>query len=337
MTFCVEDADEAERERRAQALRAVRSGARPWRKPAAAVRAERAAACVELGDGGVDVSALFVALSTQEKIDAVMCAGIDVGRPVAELQAAVTTLLQAATNARPASEVAAALAALEAAAAAARLPRATGGPRPPAKPVARAIGASAKLDVMHLVIPRLWVGGWAALLNGAHAAPCESAARACGRSAHSRAGPCTPLPARADCQALRERGVTHVCSVVSADKRSLPPFVRGHYHALVDDREGAAETLAAHFAPICAFLAAALEGGGTAYVHCGAGISRAPTTVSAYVIWALKLRAADALALVRSRRSCARPNVGFVKALREWERTCRASGAEAVHESSSRF
>ncbi|KAJ1619935.1 protein-tyrosine phosphatase-like protein [Pavlovales sp. CCMP2436] len=179
------------------------------------------------------------------------------------------------------------------------------GLRPPAEPApsaqlsaarsgpSRARGtASARLAVMHMVLPGLWVGGWAALLN--------------------------------DCQALRERSVTHVVSVISADKRQLPAFVRGHYHALVDDSEEAAGTLATHFEPVCQFIAQALQSGGTCYVHCGAGISRAPTTATAYIMWARHLRATDALALVRKARQVARPNAGFVRALREWEKRLSA-------------
>jgi protein-tyrosine phosphatase len=61
-----------------------------------------------------------------------------------------------------------------------------------------------------------------------------------------------------------------------------------------------------------------------AYIHCGAGISRAPTAAAAYAIWAHGLCAADALALVRAGRPSARPNVGFVRALRAWEDRVRA-------------
>lgn len=123
--------------------------------------------------------------------------------------------------------------------------------------------------------------------------------------------------------------MTHVVSVTSAQRRQLPGFVEEHYHALVDDREAAAPDIAAHFAPVCAFVSRALRAGGRVYVHCGAGISRAPTATAAYLIWAHRLRAADALALVRKGRPCARPNAGFVRALHDWEREV-AAGLAAV-------
>lgn len=124
--------------------------------------------------------------------------------------------------------------------------------------------------------------------------------------------------------------MTHVVSVVSADKRQLPTFIKAHYHALVDDREEAAVEMAGHFERICSFVSRALQSGGTCYIHCGAGISRAPTAACAYLVYAHRLRAADALVLVRHGRPCARPNVGFVRALHDWEKLVRAS-APAFH------
>jgi len=45
----------------------------------------------------------------------------------------------------------------------------------------------------------------------------------------------------------------------------------------VDDREQAASIMASHFPQIVLFIDEARNRGGVVYVHCGAGISRAPT------------------------------------------------------------
>ena len=204
--------------------------------------------------------------------------------PMAPLQLAVTQLLQAATNASGADAVAAAREAAEAAAEAAGVPRRAASERmSPAHSLH-------KLQLLHEIMPRLWCGGWAALNN--------------------------------DCQELRSRGVTHVVSVVSADQRRLPPFVKGHYYARVDDRAEAAKEIATHFAPVADFIEAARSAGGTVFVHCGAGISRAPTVTTAYMMRKLGLPAADALKMVRAARPCVRPNVGFAEQLRAWESSC---------------
>lgn len=154
-----------ERERCAEIARAARAGhARPWRKPVAAVQAERAAARRELGDGGVDLAALLRALEAQEMIAS---AG-----DAAHLQPAVTALLQAATNARPRAELDVATALLAAAMQSSGLLAAGEAGALSTKGSVPARGsATARLAVMHKVIPRLFVGGWTALLNGTSERP----------------------------------------------------------------------------------------------------------------------------------------------------------------------
>ena len=248
------------------AVRTPKPGAprdRPWRKSASEVAAERRRAQLLLGEpagGGVDLAALQYTLRVQERLDA---------QPEgahADVQAAVTRLLQAATNACHAKEVAAARAAVEREAGAAGLgsaaeSSAADGHMRPGEP--RSLSGLPKLQLLHQVMPRLWLGGWAALNN--------------------------------DCEALRSRRITHVVSIVSADQRRLPSFITAHYYACVDDRDAAGEELAAHFEPAVAFIEEARAAGRSVFVHCGAGISRAPSVTIAYVMWKLGLGAADAL------------------------------------------
>ena len=93
----------------------------------------------------------------------------------------------------------------------------------------------------------------------------------------------------------------------------------------MDDSEDAADLLANNFEAIVAFIESARQQGGVVFVHCGAGISRAPTAATAYVIWKLRMPAKDALNLVRKARACVRPNVGFVRALKAWEQKVLAA------------
>jgi len=269
----------------------ARGGSRPWRRAAEDTRREREAAQRALGEGGVDLERVARAVELQDSLD-VSTATASAGSEHEALQAATTRLLQAATNGAHEEEVASALAAAEEAAAAAGLP-----PRCAAARARARARCADKLALLHEVMPRLWVGGWAALNN--------------------------------DCQPLRQRGITHVVSVVSGDQRRLPAFVRGHYYARCDDRAESAANLSAHFAPAADFIGRSRAEGGVVFVHCGAGISRAPTVAAAYVMLELGLTAADAMKLVRARRTCARPNVGFAEALREWEGACKKEpGAE---------
>lgn len=100
-------------------------------------------------------------------------------------------------------------------------------------------------------------------------------------------------------------------SVISSDKqRSLPSFLTG-LHAQVDDVEDA--DLARIFPKVCEYIEAARQSGGSVYVHCGAGISRAPSTCTAYIMWKGQLSYEQAFAIVKRRRPQARPNAGFSK------------------------
>eukprot|EP00913_Durusdinium_trenchii_P031546 g29538.t1 len=139
------------------------------------------------------------------------------------------------------------------------------------------------------VLPSLLLGGWAALNQ--------------------------------DCGELRRRNVTHVVSIVSAEQRRLPEFIRGHLHIHSFDSEDAALKLAERFPEICRFIDAAVNDHGVVYVHCGAGISRAPTATASYIMWKLGLSAPVALRLIRAARPCVRPNLGFARELRKWEKT----------------
>lgn len=258
---------------------------RPWRKSAAAVKAEREASSKILGGGGgVHLDSVRLVMAVQEVLD---------GEENAEVQAACTKLLQVATNARPATEVQDANSALEAALKQAGLEAGV------AKKLLRpGTSATHKLQMLHEVMPRLWVGGWTALND--------------------------------DCTALRQKKVTHVVSVLSADQRRLPEFIKQHLYVRVDDTYEAADTLASHFDEIVAFVEAARSSGGVVFIHCGAGISRAPTSTCAYVIWKLRMPAADAIKLCRAARPCTRPNVGFVTALKAYEQRVLGPRAPAA-------
>ncbi|CAE8602902.1 unnamed protein product, partial [Polarella glacialis] len=274
---------------------------RPWRKPQAECEAEIAEAERILTEGpgaamaaGVDAKALLFCLLAQEALDELAPNVDSLGEGsatqevqqssqvsnVSAAQLAVENLRQAATNALPPEEVQAAQEVAVAALAAAGLEE------PLRKQLERP--PAGRGDLCHQVLPGLLLGGWQALGN--------------------------------DCAELRKRRVTHVVSVISADQRRLPEFVRGHLYICANDNEDAATGLAVHFPEICRFIDAARhEPRGSVYVHCGAGISRAPTATAAYVMWKLGISASSAIRLIRAARPCIRPNVGFARQLKQWE------------------
>lgn len=273
---------------RSPSYRSERS--RPWRKPKEEVDAERAEADQILstgsdaaGSAGVNIRALLVCLLAQESLDELPATPEDTPSSAAlvPVQAAVDALRQAATNAMPAEDVEDQVSAVLAA-----FDETPLGETLRYRLKRPNVG---KYDICHRVLPGLWLGGWMALNN--------------------------------HCDELRRRKVTHVVSVVSTKLCcELPAFIRGHLHILANDDEDAAEGLSAHFPDICRFVdAARSEPRGIVYIHCGAGISRAPTVVASYLMWKLGVTAADALRLIKRTRPNIRPNLGFVKQLLQWE------------------
>lgn len=143
-----------------------------------------------------------------------------------------------------------------------------------------------KWPVMHEIIKGVWCGGWAALQN--------------------------------ECRALQEHNISSVVSVVSADKRHLPSsIVKEHLYVHAHDDGNA--NLLEHFPRIVSFVGESLRKGCNVYIHCGAGVSRAPTCTTAFIMARFKLPADESLKLVRKARPAARPNQNFVEQLRDWE------------------
>lgn len=106
-------------------------------------------------------------------------------------------------------------------------------------------------------------------------------------------------------------------SLVSTEKRTLPPQIDHHLHIQVHDALDA--QLLPHFPRLCVFVEAARKAKAAVFIHCGAGISRAPSAVAACLMNRYHLRAKDALRMIKKARPVARPNVNFVHQLIEWE------------------
>jgi predicted protein tyrosine phosphatase len=276
------------------ALRSERSErSRPWRKRKEEVDAQRAETDNILGESldvsvvaadriGVDVRALLFCLLAQEFLDEHPAMNEDDSIcSLAPAQRAVDSLRQAATNDAGLEDIDTSMSSvLE------EFEKASLGEALKARLKRPSVG---KYDICHRVMPGLWLGGWMALNN--------------------------------DCEELRRRKITHVVSVVSTEQpHRFPSFIRGHLHIIANDSDDAGEVLGSRFPEVCRFVdAARSEPRGSVYIHCGAGISRAPTVVASYLMWKLGVPAAAALRLIKSARSNIRPNLGFVKQLRQWE------------------
>jgi hypothetical protein len=155
-----------------------------------------------------------------------------------------------------------------------------------------------------------------------------AAPRAGGRPAVARILPellIGEYPTPDDAAWLRsEHGVTAVVSLqddadLACKNLRLSALERAYReHGLRFHREplpdGDGEVLAARLDPLVALLARLLDAGERVYLHCNAGLNRAPTVAIAYLLACRDLALAEASALVKERRAC----VPYRRVLEAW-------------------
>ena len=110
---------------------------------------------------------------------------------------------------------------------------------------------------------------------------------------------------------LAGAGVTHVLCCIDVKPRHPDRF----RYLVLPASDADEYDMAQHFLVASRFIDEALASGGAVLVHCGAGISRAPTVVAAYLVRKLGVSAVDAVAMIQRVRQVASPNRGFMKQL----------------------
>ncbi|KAJ7583563.1 protein-tyrosine phosphatase-like protein [Mycena floridula] len=122
------------------------------------------------------------------------------------------------------------------------------------------------------------------------------------------------ITAARSARSLAEHRITHILSVC-ADDVPAQAFGSGltHMRIMVHDVDYA--DLLVHLPSAIRFIDRALKEGGVVLVHCVHGISRSPTVIAAYVMWARRMNATQALDFVRSVRDTIWPNAGFQEQL----------------------
>ncbi|CEL96944.1 unnamed protein product [Vitrella brassicaformis CCMP3155] len=111
---------------------------------------------------------------------------------------------------------------------------------------------------------------------------------------------------------LRTQGITHICCCVNLPPRFPSDF---EYHVIPAD-DTPSENISRFFPKAIEFIRDAIHRGGKVLVHCGAGISRAPTICTAFLMDEFHLPMDKALNLVQTQRPFASPNTGFMAQLR---------------------
>ncbi|KAJ7474978.1 protein-tyrosine phosphatase-like protein [Mycena latifolia] len=122
---------------------------------------------------------------------------------------------------------------------------------------------------------------------------------------------------------LRAHGITHLVQALEAPWAPPARKEDGFVAYSIDIRDKESVDLRPHLEAACVYIERALRRGEGVLVHCQQGVSRSPSIVIAYLIRNHAMSYDAALAFVKRKRACAKPNPGFARALIEWEHSWR--------------
>ncbi|KAJ7143932.1 protein-tyrosine phosphatase-like protein [Mycena epipterygia] len=127
---------------------------------------------------------------------------------------------------------------------------------------------------------------------------------------------------------LRAHGITHLVQALEAPWAPPCRAEDGFVAYSIDIRDKESVDLRPHLEAACVYIERALRRGEGVLVHCQQGVSRSPSIVIAYLIRNHGMSYDAALAFVKRKRACAKPNPGFARALMEWEAAWRRPQAQ---------
>ncbi|KAJ7087945.1 protein-tyrosine phosphatase-like protein [Mycena belliarum] len=126
---------------------------------------------------------------------------------------------------------------------------------------------------------------------------------------------------------LRAHGIKHLVQALEAPWAPPARKEDGLVAYSIDIRDKESVDLRPHLEAACVYIERALRRGEGVLVHCQQGISRSPSIVIAYLIRNHAMSYDAALAFVKRKRACVKPNPGFARALMEWEASWRRPAA----------
>ena len=115
-----------------------------------------------------------------------------------------------------------------------------------------------------------------------------------------------------DLETLKKHGVTHILNVATGVENKFP---NDFTYQTQEFRDLPEFPIYYGFEKAIDFIDGCRKSGGCVFVHCNAGISRAATTVMAYLIKKHNMGVDESFSLLRSKRPATCPNPGFLMQL----------------------
>ena len=118
-----------------------------------------------------------------------------------------------------------------------------------------------------------------------------------------------------DIEDLKKKGIKKILTVMNGPPNLYFFKEHGFIHKIIDILDEDYENIIQYFGECLNFI----NGVDKVLVHCGAGASRSPTIVIAYLMWKNIMSFDDAFKFVQKKRPIACPNSGFQKQLKMFE------------------
>lgn len=121
---------------------------------------------------------------------------------------------------------------------------------------------------------------------------------------------------------LLKHEVTHIINLATGVQNSFPEKFT---YKNIEVRDLPNSNIMQHFEECNYFIDDVRKSSGRVLVHCNAGVSRAASVTIAYVMNHCKMSYNEAFDMLKSKRSCIQPNIGFTTQLKEYEQVIGAS------------
>ncbi|CAH2305897.1 dual specificity phosphatase 19 [Pelobates cultripes] len=129
-----------------------------------------------------------------------------------------------------------------------------------------------------------------------------------------------------DLDVMKKYKVTHILNVAYGVENVFPEEFTYKKISMLDLPE---TDLESYFPECFDFLEQAKKQGGVVFVHCNAGVSRAPAIVIGFLMHYDRLNFARAFSVVKNARPAICPNLGFIEQLHKYQEFIRR---QDVHE-----